>query len=160
MFWKKGLGFAPIQKKINEPELKSDFNKFCRRMRLKWHFRQELENFSEVPVFNAKSKWQPPQGHLWLEVFLSKIENESFELTQADIKYFNLWWEEWNAIGSLADDRNIIIKKAEKGSFIVIWGRSYYLMEAEKQRSDRKVYQEMSNKMFSSLKNGGYITEK
>ena len=35
----KGLDFALIQKKINEPELRSDFNKFCRRMRLKWHFR-------------------------------------------------------------------------------------------------------------------------
>ena len=46
----KGLDFAPIQKKLNEPELRSDFNEFCRRMRLKWHFRDESENFSEVPV--------------------------------------------------------------------------------------------------------------
>ena len=31
----KGLDFAPIQRKINEPELRRDFNEFCRRMRLK-----------------------------------------------------------------------------------------------------------------------------
>ena len=50
----KGLDFAPIQKKLNEPELRSDFNEFCRRMRLKWHFWDESEDFSEVLVFNPK----------------------------------------------------------------------------------------------------------
>ena len=52
----KSLDFAPIQKKINEPDLRSNFNEFCRRMRLKWHFRHEPESFSEVSVFNPKSK--------------------------------------------------------------------------------------------------------
>ena len=32
----KGLYLAPIQNKINEPELRTDFNEFCRRMRAKW----------------------------------------------------------------------------------------------------------------------------
>ena len=55
-----------------------------------------------------------------LEVFLSQVQNELFKLSQADIKYSNLSREEWNALRSLADDRNIIIKKADKGSYIVI----------------------------------------
>ena len=37
----KGLDFAPIQRKINEPELRSDFEEFCRRVRVKWHFGNE-----------------------------------------------------------------------------------------------------------------------
>ena len=53
----KGLDFTPIKKKLNEPELRSDFNEFCRRMGLKWHFQDESENFNEVPVFNPKSRW-------------------------------------------------------------------------------------------------------
>ena len=76
----KGLDFAPIQKKLNESELRSDFNEFCRRMHLKWHFRDESENFSKIPVFNPKSRWLPPQGHPCLEIFLSQDENELFEL--------------------------------------------------------------------------------
>ena len=48
------------------------------------------------------SRWQSIQ-----------VENEFFELPKADIKYFNLLLEEWNAITSLADDRNIIIKKGD-----------------------------------------------
>ena len=58
-------------------------------------------------VFNPKSKCQLPQDNLCLEDFSSQVENELFELPKADIKYPNLSWEEWNAIGSLVDDRNI-----------------------------------------------------
>ena len=136
-------------------------------------FRDESENINEVPVFNPKSRWQPPQRHPCLEVFLSQVENELFELPKTDIKYSKLSREEWNAIRLLADDRSIIIKKADKGSCIVIWGRNDYLMEAEKQLSDKKVYQEvsnsenilsklaeMSNKMFRNLNKRSCITEK
>ena len=35
----KGLDFAPIQNKINHPELRSDFEEFLRKVRTKWHFR-------------------------------------------------------------------------------------------------------------------------
>ena len=48
----KGLDFAPFQRKVNEPELRRDFQEFCRRMRIKWHFRNEIsEDFSKVPAF-------------------------------------------------------------------------------------------------------------
>ena len=48
----KGLNFAPIQNKINEPELRTDFNKFCRRMRTKWYFKDEpTKEFSNIQRF-------------------------------------------------------------------------------------------------------------
>ena len=71
-------------------------------------------------MFNPKSRWQPPQGHTCLEVFLSQVENELFELPKAGIEYSNLSQEECNAIRSLDDDKSIIIKKADKGSCIFI----------------------------------------
>ena len=40
----KGLDFEPIQNKVskvNKPELTKDFYEFCRRMGIKWHFRNE-----------------------------------------------------------------------------------------------------------------------
>ena len=59
----KGLDFAPIQIKIIEPELRSDFGEFCRRMRIKWHFRSEPTlDFSENPLFHTKSSRNPPKG--------------------------------------------------------------------------------------------------
>ena len=52
----KGLDFAPIQKSINEPELRKDFEDFSRRMRIRWNFRdQPSEDFSNKPAFSPKS---------------------------------------------------------------------------------------------------------
>ena len=75
--FEKGLDYAPIQNKVNEPELRSDFEEFCRRMRLKWYFRNDpTPDFSEKPSFTPKSSWKPPTGHPNLEVFLSELEKK------------------------------------------------------------------------------------
>ena len=92
----KGLDFAPIQRKVNEPELRKDFEEFCRRMRIKWNFRNEpSQNFSNVPVFSQKSSWKPPVGHPNLEVFLSQRESELIKETSDCLRYSNLSQEEW-----------------------------------------------------------------
>ena len=68
----KGLDYAPIQNKVNEPKLRQDFDEFSRKMRLKWYFRNEAtEDFSETPSFRCKSSWKPPQGNASLKLFLS-----------------------------------------------------------------------------------------
>ena len=52
----KGLDYAPIQDKINDPELRREFENFCTQMRLKWFFRNEpTPSFSETPAFKTKS---------------------------------------------------------------------------------------------------------
>ena len=74
---------------------------------------------------------------------------------------------------SLADDRSIVIKKADKGSSVVVLDRYDYIAEAEKQLKDQNVYKdvdftekilqdlaETSNKMFWSLKTKGKVDEK
>ena len=51
----EGLDYAPIQKKVNEPELRSNFKEFFKMMHLKWFFRnQPTPNFSEKPSFTPK----------------------------------------------------------------------------------------------------------
>ena len=140
----KGLYFAPIQRKVNEPELRKDFENFCRRMKIIWHFRNEpSDSFSERPAFSSKSSWKPLLGHPNFEVFLSQVENELFETSNEPTRYSNLLQEECRAIITLADDRSIAIKKADKGSCIVVWDRAGYLREAEKQFSDKNVYQKV-----------------
>ena len=53
----KGLDFTPIQNKINQPEMTKNFEEFCRRVSIKWHFRNDIsENFSEKPALTPKSK--------------------------------------------------------------------------------------------------------
>ena len=162
----KGFDLAPIQNKINEPELRTDFEEFCRRMRTKWYFRnQPTPEFSESPVFSLKSIWKPPMDHPNVEVFLSQIKQEIFKEVQSPLGYSNLSKEEWKAVRSLANDCNIVIQKAGKGYCVVIWGRRDYIMEAEKQLNDKAVYKNVnfdkdlipnltgkSNRLFESLK--------
>ena len=94
----KGLDFAPIQKSLNEPELKKDFEEFSRRIQCKWHFRNELSgNFSETPAFRPKSVWKPPKGHASLEVFLSRLEKELFSDDINESTQSNISAEEWKA---------------------------------------------------------------
>ena len=78
---------------------------------------------------------------------------------------YNLSKEEWLAMTGLAEDRNIIIKPAEKGSCVVLWDREDYLTEAGKQLQDVDIFEdtdfkesdlvklvEKSNTMFQSLR--------
>ena len=78
------------------------------------------QELSETPAFSTKSTWNPPKGHPCLEVFLSQVENDLFQITKEDLRYSNLSKEEWRAIRSLADDRSIVIKKADKGSCVMV----------------------------------------
>ena len=47
---------------------------------------------------------------------------------------------------SLADDRNIVIKKTDKGLCVVVWDRSDYIAEAEKQLNNKRVYKKVTFK--------------
>ena len=143
-------------------------------MRIKWHFRNEpSENFSEIPSFKPKSSWKPPNANLNLEMFLSKVEQDLFKTIETPIRYSNLSSDEWKAIRSLADDRSIVIKKANKGSAVVVWDRVDYIKEAQKQLKDENVYKKVnfedqnlselvdkSNHFFRGPKTKGYITDK
>ena len=91
----KRYGIHFYSEKLNESEITSGFNEFRSKLDLKWHFWDAPENLIEVPVFTPKSRYKPPQGHPYLEAFLSQEENE-FELLKIDIQYSNLSKEGWN----------------------------------------------------------------
>ena len=71
------------------------------------------------------------------------------------------------------DGRSIVIKKAEKGSVVVVWERNEYIKEGERQLGDSSVYQKVnfkekllyelvdeSNSSFKELKKKGCISDK
>ena len=146
------------------------------KMRIKWNFRNETsEHFPDTPALRPKSSWKPPPGHPDLELFLSQIEKDIFENLVKDSTPINsnMTKEEWDALKGLADDRSIVIKKADKGSCVVVWCRDDYIKEAENQLKDSTVYKDVSfketmlsdlvdksNKCFKSLHSRKCITEK
>ena len=60
-----------------------------------------------------------PIGHHILEVFLRQVESGLFKAIERPL--------EWNAIRSPADDRNMVIKRAYKRSFVVTCDRNDYV---------------------------------
>ena len=89
-------------------------------MRLKSYFRDEpTPFFSDQLSFSPISSWSPPAGHPNLEVFLSQTD-ELFRIPNKSLTYSNLTKEMWQAIRSLADDKPIVIKRADKGSCVVV----------------------------------------
>ena len=87
----EGLGFSLTSSFINEADPKRDFVDFSRKMRCKWHFRNDItENFSETSVFHNKSTWNPPQGHPVLEMFLGLMEVDVFSLLPGNTTRYNL----------------------------------------------------------------------
>ena len=143
-------------------------------MRIKWHFRNEPTlDFSEKPAFHTKSSWNPPKGESHLEVFLNRLEVELFTVIERPVRHSYLSQGEWKVIRSLADNRNIVIKKADKDSSVVIWDRNDYITEAEKQLADKVVCKqvnfkeenlcdlvEIRNRFFRDLKLDGHVSEK
>ena len=84
-------------------------------MRTKWFIRNEpTPQFSKFPAFSPNSSLKLPKGHPNLEVFLGQLENEIFKMPFDNPKHSNISKEEWQAMRALADDRTIIIKRAEK----------------------------------------------
>ena len=100
-------------------------------MHLKWYFRDESDTFSETPAFRPKSKQVPPKDHTFFDVFLSQVEAELFKMPSSSIRCSNMPKDEWDAIRSLADGRNIVIKRADKGFCVAVWHRKDYLLEAD-----------------------------
>ena len=57
---------------------------------------------------------------------------------------------------SLVDDKKIVIKKADKGSCVVVWDRDDYLLEAERQLKSEKIYRSVTfnEKLIEDLSEG------
>ena len=121
-------------------------------MQIKRLFRNKPSD-SEIPVFRPKSSRKPLTRHPNLEVFLSSVEQELFKDIDIPLRCSNLSSEERVAIRSLVDDRSIVIKKADKGSAVVVWETDCYVKEAQKQLGYENIYKKVNckEKLLSGL---------
>ena len=145
----KGLKFCPTPKEIDRAKIKEDLERFGRRLRLKWYYRNEEEYFSTNP-FRKKSNFNP-KNDVAIEIYLSTIEHQILDIQEEGQNFSNLSKEENLALKSLQNDPNIIIKSADKGSGVVVWDREDYLREADLQLSDTNIYEKIDYDPSSEL---------
>ena len=142
----RNVDLASIQNSVNETELRKYFEDLSRRMRIIWDFSDQSSNdFSDKPAFYPKSDWKPPSGHPVLERFLSQLEKKTFIVFLNDSLFVssNKSKEDWEALRGLADERDIIIKQAVKGSCGLVWCRDDYIKEDNKNLEKKAIYKDI-----------------
>ena len=85
----KGLKFCPTPNTIDNSTLKEDLEKFGRKSRLKWHYRNDNRIF-HPNAFKPKSKFNPPKRYAAIELYLSRLEEKLLNLGPIKHKYNNL----------------------------------------------------------------------
>ena len=118
------------------------------------HFVIEVTpNFSKSPSFQIPSNWTPYINDVYLEMFLSEIEEELIQINKHGMNYSNLSKEERDASLNLSHDDSIIIKHADKGSGRAFWGRSDYLLDCQRQLSEQQVYETIEESPLEKVSN-------
>ena len=147
----KDLNFVLTCNNIDKAKLKMELEAFGRMLRLKWHFRNENKDIHR-DMFKPKSKFNPRNKDAAIELYLSSLEEKLMKVEVPKDKFNNLTKSERKALYDLKNDKSIVIKSADKGSVVVVWGREDYIKEAQKQLGDEQVYEEVSNDAAPLLK--------
>lgn len=151
------MKYCPKPKGHDKIQLKQDVFEFTRRLRLREYFAaktsDDTDSEDDTSVSNfeyvrrnsdPKSTFVPPSGRdTSLDFYIDSITNE---ILQNDKKYKftpNLSPEELEALKKLQKDDTIVIKKADKGSTVVIMNRTDYIAEVERQLGDTKFYEKL-----------------
>ena len=151
----RGLNFCPTAKHMDKDTVLKDIQSFKRNLSLKVHF-DNLEGYGirdEANTQNGvhrstilerivrrdnKNPFQP-QVENCVETFSNAVTDEIQNSIRRNIKD-NLTLRERNALNRLEHNRNIVIKKADKGGATVIMNTAWYKSEALRQLSDQNFY--------------------
>ena len=77
----KDLNFVLTPEKIDQFQIKNDFERLGTEIKLKMHFKTERTlAFWEKSALRVPSKWPPPIPDIQLEMYLSEIEERSLSI--------------------------------------------------------------------------------
>uniref|UniRef100_A0A803JTX1 Reverse transcriptase domain-containing protein n=1 Tax=Xenopus tropicalis TaxID=8364 RepID=A0A803JTX1_XENTR len=131
--------------------LEVDLFKFQRKLKLKDHFKEQTNTQREK--FCPVSTFDPPNTAISIRTFIKKVQMESNELLGNSKKIFsNLNKQEREAINTLRNDKQLIIRPADKGGAIVLLDLMYYRGELLQQLSDPLVYEKLMGDPTSRFK--------
>ena len=88
---------------------------------------EEALNKELQAKFKLKSSWRPSPMNRTLDIFQRSIKQEILKSKFKTKKYDNLTKEERKGLKSLRDNPHITIKKADKGSAVVVMNTTDYL---------------------------------
>ena len=139
-----GLKFTPTPPK-NPDELIKDTKEFTRKLRLGEYFLDRDEN-NDGSIVKNKSDFMPPRGrNLHLDKCIDHLHASSTAQINNNNSKPNISHNQQQALKELQNNRNIIIKEADKGGAIVIMDRDYYEEKITEMLADMHIYTEIPN---------------
>jgi hypothetical protein len=157
----KGLKFIPTPRysdiqKLSRVSLLSSFASLRRSLRLKFMFAAKDNAPRPIDPFYVKSNFEPEIQSKAIEIKASKGYTYLTNAINKGIRrqrliHPNLNSEELKAITQLNNNKEIIIKPADKNLGLTILDRSWYLQECLSQLNDPKVYKSHSPPDFAVL---------
>lgn len=122
---KKGLKFTPTPS-ANADLLKSEMKNFSRKIKLMEYFSdlETKENTEFTNLVSNKSNFMPISKNKNVEDFIEQITSQS--VPHGKHIYHNLTKLEREAIETLRNNPNIIIKEADKGGTLVVMNKEFY----------------------------------
>ena len=157
----RGLKFCPTPGEPIIQEIKNDLKAFFRRLKLRAYFHEEdpdppsnqstLDSFlsntgttSKVDLskFKPQSTWEPESQKVdpAIETFCRAVLADLDSYQPMSPRHNNLSESENASLETLKREKAITIKKADKGSAVVVMDTADYVMEAERQLSDANYY--------------------
>ena len=150
----KGLGFCPTPGAPDIGDIIQDLDNFKRKTRIQLFFTDPNQGSKPESIpsggpfehrsFKLKSTFNPV-GPFQLESTFHSIEQDLHRQKYKEPRKKNLTKEEYKGIKSLKNNRDIIIKPADKGSAVVILARESYINEGQRQLNDTKFYEKTTS---------------
>ena len=109
----------PSANKIDHAKLKRELEKYGRKLRLIWHFRNDERPFT-ADKFRPKPSFSSRNKDSIIETYLSCLDETLLDIEIPSKRYNNLTKDELDAFYSLKDEPYIITKGAEKGFVLVV----------------------------------------
>ena len=140
------MSFCPTPSSSDVFELNNDIFEFTRKLRLRYHFRNNNEVDPSI-VKPTSTYTPPPNENIELESIISKIKHTTIRNVKP--KHQNMSPASTKALQSLADkvnDVSLVIKSADKGDVTVIMSPEYYYKICMNELSKDKFYQNLGRR--------------
>lgn len=143
----KGLNFSPTP--YITPNYQPAIDRVSRTIRLRYYFGLDNPPSKSLP-FKQRNAWNPPLAPQFVENYLESLSNRIGEIPPQRFPH-NMSRQERLALSQLSNDPSLTIKKADKGSCVVVENTSDYIGDGLKHLDNRDIYEPINEDYTESL---------
>ena len=142
MLFARGKNFCPVELDPPFIRMQKELNDFYRLLRIKWHFRNETDQRSNLErKFYLKSNWMPPSACKEWENLISQIQAKFDQWKPPKFIKDNLTAPERKFLTELKNNKDVIYMWEDKGPSFTKLTVDQYIKAGEKELSNDDFYE-------------------